>query len=80
MPGIFLWILLVACPSVGDDHQGRFLRRKMAVTGMTIGMEDFGLAISQLKAFWEVQRWVAREKERMQVSRDSAGQEHDAIK
>lgn len=65
MPGIFLWILLVACPSAGNDHQGRFLRRKMAVTGMSIGMEDFGLSIAQLRAFWKVQRWVAVEKERM---------------
>jgi hypothetical protein len=81
MPGIFLWTLLVACPGVGEDHQGRFLRRKMAVTGMSIGMEDFGLAISQLKAFWKVQRWVARERERdrIQVNRDSAGQEHNTV-
>ncbi|KAE9378640.1 hypothetical protein N431DRAFT_363266 [Stipitochalara longipes BDJ] len=64
MPGIFLWILLVACPSAGDDLQGRFLRKKMAVTGMTIGMEDFGLAIGCLRAFWKVQRWISRERER----------------
>jgi hypothetical protein len=64
VPGIFLWILLVACPSCGNDLQGRFLKKKMAVTGMTIGMEDFGLAIACLRAFWKVQRWIARERKR----------------
>jgi hypothetical protein len=62
IPGIFLWILLVACPSAGNDLQGRFLKKKMAVTGMTIGMEDFGLSIGCLRAFWKVQRWIARER------------------
>lgn len=64
IPGIFLWILLVACPSSGNDLQGRFLKKKMAVTGMTIGMENFGLAIACLRSFWKVQRWIARERER----------------
>jgi hypothetical protein len=64
IPGIFLWILLVACPSAGNDLQGRFLKKKMAVTGMTIGMEDFSLSIGCLRAFWKVQRWIARERER----------------
>jgi hypothetical protein len=63
IPGIFLWILLVACPSSGNDLQGRFLRKKMAVTGMSIGMEDFDLAIACLRAFWKVQRWIAKERE-----------------
>jgi hypothetical protein len=62
--GIFLWILLVACPSSGNDLQGRFLKKKMAVTGMAIGMEDFGLAIACLRAFWKVQRWIGREREK----------------
>ena len=58
-------MLLVACPSAGkvDELQGRWLKKKMAVTGMTIGMSDFGLAIAGLRAFWKVQRWVSRERE-----------------
>jgi hypothetical protein len=32
----------------------------MAVAGMAIGMEDFNLATSYLRAFWMVQRWIAR--------------------
>jgi hypothetical protein len=64
IPGIFLWVLLVACPSAGnvDEVQGRWLKKKMAVTGMTIGMSDFGLAIGGLRGFWKVQRWIARER------------------
>ena len=67
IPGVFLWILLVSCPSAGNDLQGRFLKKKMAVTGMTIGMEDFRLAIGCLRAFWKVQRWIARERDRVVI-------------
>jgi hypothetical protein len=63
IPGIFLWILLVICPSVADDTKGRFFKHKMAVTGMSIAMEDFNLATAYLRAFWKVQRWVARERD-----------------
>jgi hypothetical protein len=63
IPGIFLWILLVICPSVGDDKKGRFFKHKMAVTGMSIAMEDFNLATAYLRAFWRVQRWVVRARD-----------------
>lgn len=65
-PGIFLWILLVAAPSSGNDARGRFLKKKMAVAGMSIGLEDFNLATGHLRAFWEVQRWIAREGQRIE--------------
>ena len=68
VPGIFLWILLVACPSVINDHHRIFLKRKMTITGMTIGMEDFGLAIGKLRAFWKVQRWFSNERTKLKVS------------
>ncbi|KAK1725434.1 uncharacterized protein BDZ83DRAFT_719155 [Colletotrichum acutatum] len=61
IPGIFLWVMLVAAPNAAADAKGRFVRRKMAVTGLSIGFEDFALGISYLKAFWGVQRWIARE-------------------
>ncbi|KXH42142.1 hypothetical protein CSIM01_12374 [Colletotrichum simmondsii] len=61
IPGIFLWVMLVAAPNAAADAKGRFVRRKMAVTGLSIGFEDFALGISYLKAFWSVQRWIARE-------------------
>lgn len=28
------------------------------MAGMQVGMEDFGVAIECLRAFWGVQRWV----------------------
>ena len=34
----------------------------MAVTGMAIGLEGFGLGIEFLKAGWAVQRWIAVER------------------
>lgn len=58
-PGIFLWIMLVLCPSAASDRRGRFIRRKMAVAGLSIGFEQFPLGISYLRAFWLVQRWIA---------------------
>jgi hypothetical protein len=56
--GIFFWILLVACPGSGDGVQGKWLKKKMAVTGMVIGLQDFGVAIGCLSAFWTMQRWI----------------------
>ncbi|GKT75110.1 zn(2)-C6 fungal-type DNA-binding domain protein [Colletotrichum tofieldiae] len=61
IPGVFLWIMLVAAPNAAPDAKGRFVRRKMAVTGLSIGFEDFVLGISYLKAFWSVQQWIAKE-------------------
>lgn len=58
-PGIFLWIMLVLCPGSVNNQRGRFIRRKMAVAGLSIGFEDFPLGISFLRAFWLVQRWIA---------------------
>jgi hypothetical protein len=66
IPGIFLWILLVAAPSSGNDAQGRFLKKKMAVAGMSIGLEDFNLATGHLRAFWKVQRWIAKESQKIE--------------
>ncbi|TKW57847.1 hypothetical protein CTA1_9831 [Colletotrichum tanaceti] len=60
IPGVFLWIMLVAAPNAAPDAKGRFVRRKMAVTGLSIGFEDFRLGISYLKAFWSVQQWIAK--------------------
>ncbi len=60
-PGIFLWVMLILCPTTtGGNRRGGFIRRKMAVAGLSIGFEDFPLGISYLRAFWKVQRWIAR--------------------
>ncbi len=59
MMGISQWVLLVACPGSGAGRKGKFIRRKMGVSGMSIGMEAFPLSIAYCKAFWRVQRWMA---------------------
>ena len=61
-PGIFLWIMLVAAPNTKQDVRGRFIRRKMAVSGLSIGFEDFHVGTSYLRAFWLIQRWISRER------------------
>lgn len=70
--GIFLWIMLVLCPSTVSDRKGRYIRRKMAVAGLSIGFEDFPLGISYLRAFWLVQRWVVGQQ---QIPRESSAVE-----
>ncbi|KAL2063727.1 hypothetical protein VTL71DRAFT_5532 [Oculimacula yallundae] len=59
--GIFLWILLVATPCSKGDHQGKWLRKQMACTGMVIGMDNVHLGTAYLRAFWLVQRWIEKE-------------------
>lgn len=59
IPAIFLWVLLVACCSAKNDDWGKWLRKKMATTGMALGLEDFGVAMQCLKRFWIAQRWIA---------------------
>jgi len=58
-PGIYLWVLLGLCPSTQADMRGKYIRRKMATTGLAIGFEDFVYSIGCLRACWKVQRWIA---------------------
>ena len=63
IPGILLFTLLCAVPWTSNELEGRFIRRKMAVTGLSIGLEDFDLSISYLRSFWLVQRWILEQQE-----------------
>jgi hypothetical protein len=63
IPGIFLWVLLVACPAAGDDHMGRYLRSKMAAARIVLGLENYHLPFAYFRSFWRVQRWIERERE-----------------
>ena len=72
LPGIWYWILLVACPS-GEKmrhasplaaRRARWLRRKMAVAGMAIALEDFSLGTLIIQRFWLVQRWIENESQK----------------
>ena len=64
IPGIYLWIVLVACSGVPGDMIGRFWRRKVAVATSAIAFENFPLGISCVSSFLQVQRWLADEEER----------------
>ena len=72
LPGIWYWILLVACPSgekmrytsPTEALRARWLRRKMAVAGMAIALEDFGLGTLIIQRFWLVQRWIENENQK----------------
>jgi hypothetical protein len=58
LPGIYLWIALVAGSGASDDLPGRFTRQKVAVAASSIAFENFPLAISCVRSFWLVQRWI----------------------
>jgi len=58
LPGIFLWILLVACPSCKYDPIGWFIKGQLSVTAVSMSVEDFDLARSCLDGFWRVGAWV----------------------
>jgi hypothetical protein len=60
VPGIFQWILLVACPGSVNDVPGRLLRRTASVVAIYIGLQHFGLSSTCVRQFWQVQRWIAR--------------------
>lgn len=75
IPGIFLWIMLTSC-SVGEVRpEGRKLQFKLALTGVAIACVSFDCIHAYLKAFWSVQRWIARERETIE---DILGEMHKA--
>jgi hypothetical protein len=61
IPGVFLWVLIVTCPGSGEDMMGKWVKRKMAVSGMMVAFQEFGVAIGCFRAFWRVQRWIEKE-------------------
>ena len=75
IPGIFLWLLVVATPQIPDKNRGdwrvdvekdlrnKYLRRKMATAAQVIGQEEFNLSIWYLRSFWVVQRWIVDQRE-----------------
>ncbi|PVH68030.1 hypothetical protein DL98DRAFT_634445, partial [Cadophora sp. DSE1049] len=62
IPGIFLWILLVAGPGSGNNPYDIYLKEKTTITAMSIAVEDFDLAVGCFRAFWMAQRWIARQR------------------
>jgi hypothetical protein len=58
IPGIFLWILLVACPG-GRAHAPILLRSNVSATVLYLSFADLGLAVGCLRAFLGVQKWIS---------------------
>ena len=64
MPGILLWIVLVACPAsagktVGELRlQGKFLKMMIGTAAMCIAVQSQDVAVACLKSFLGVQRWI----------------------
>lgn len=57
IPGIYLWILLVACPGM-TFHAPFLLKSHVRATNLYISFTDFGLAVGCLKGFWKVMMWI----------------------
>ncbi|KAK3954243.1 hypothetical protein QBC32DRAFT_208326 [Pseudoneurospora amorphoporcata] len=82
IPGIFLWILLVATPhpknpprevlESGDvtkwELKKKYLVRKMSTASQVISQEDFGLGIAYMRGFWAVQRFIVEAREGSEAS------------
>ncbi|KAG4441347.1 hypothetical protein IFR05_003161 [Cadophora sp. M221] len=58
IPGIFLWILLVANPFARDKPEGRFFKALTPATIMAMGVMDGDTVMVTLKGFIAVQRWL----------------------
>ncbi|KAH7355321.1 hypothetical protein BKA65DRAFT_498137 [Rhexocercosporidium sp. MPI-PUGE-AT-0058] len=58
IPGIFLWILLVANPFARDKPEGRFFKALTPATIMAMGLIDGETVMATLKGFMAVQRWL----------------------
>jgi hypothetical protein len=61
IPGIFLWLLLIANPYARDKPESRFLKGLTPATTMAIGLSDWDVATGTLRACLAVQRFVGGE-------------------
>jgi hypothetical protein len=58
IPGVFLWVILVACASSKDKMQRRLLKLNIAAVVLHIEVTRTGIAVSCLRAFLRVQKWL----------------------
>jgi hypothetical protein len=58
IPGIFLWVLLVACASSNEKMQRRFLKMNLAAVVLYIEVTRNGIAVGCLRTFLRVQKWI----------------------
>ena len=72
IPGIFLWILMVACPG-SRSHAPFLLRSHISATSLYISFTDFGLAVGCWNAFWRIQMWIRRRGGDGELVEDNSG-------
>ena len=66
IPGILLWIVLVACPCpIENKLQKKFLKMIIATIAMYIGVEHHEVAVACMRCFWEVQMWITDDREEL---------------
>lgn len=58
IPGLQLWVLLLASPGSEKDPLGRLLRSHKSLATIYIGLKDFDFAVQCLRGFLGVQRWI----------------------
>jgi hypothetical protein len=64
IPGILLWIILVACPCPSENKlEKKFLKMFVATVAMHIGVEHHEVAVCCMRSFLGVQRWIAGDSE-----------------
>ena len=61
IPGIFIWILLVASPYARDKPEGRFFKALTPATMMAMGVVDWDTVVETLRGFLAAQRWLGGE-------------------
>jgi hypothetical protein len=59
IPGLLLWVLLVASPGSGKDPLGKLLRSQETLAVMYIGLKDFAFAVECMRNFSKVQNWIS---------------------
>jgi hypothetical protein len=69
IPGVYLWVLLVASPGSGKDSLGKLVRTNETLAAMYVGLNNFEFLIDCLRTFLCVQCWIVsgKGKERNKV-------------
>jgi hypothetical protein len=75
IPGIFLWVLLVACASSKDKMQRRFLKMNLTTVALHMEVTRNGIAVSCLRTFLLVQKWIKNNESKEAVEQgDKSGE------
>jgi hypothetical protein len=58
VPGVFLWVMLVACTSLKQHSQRIFLNMNIWMVALYIELSSHEVIVSSLDAFVRIQRWI----------------------